>query len=99
MEFLMSIKTKIAAVALAALAVTGGLASTTTQAHAGGGGLGWGIGAGLIGAAVVGTAIAANSGPYYGMAAIAAALSFASSMSTATTSAPFAAAITTDNRL
>jgi len=27
---------------------------------------GWGIGAGLIGAAVVGTAIAANSGPYYG---------------------------------
>jgi hypothetical protein len=37
-----------------------------TQAHAGGGGLGWGIGAGLIGAAVVGTAIAANSGPYYG---------------------------------
>ena len=61
----MSIKTKIAAVALAALAATGGLASTT-QAHAGGGGLGWGIGAGLIGAAVVGTAIAANSGPYYG---------------------------------
>jgi len=33
MEFLMSIKTKIAAVALAALAFTGGLASTTTQAH------------------------------------------------------------------
>ena len=62
----MSIKTRIAALALAALAVTGGLASTTTQAHAGGGGLGWGIGAGLIGAAVVGTAIAANSGPYYG---------------------------------
>jgi hypothetical protein len=65
MEFLMSIKTKIAALALAALAATGGLASTT-QAHAGGGGLGWGIGAGLIGAAVVGSAIAANSGPYYG---------------------------------
>ena len=60
----MSIKTRIAALALAALAFTGGLASTTTQAHAGGGGLGWGIGAGLIGAAVVGTAIAANSGPY-----------------------------------
>jgi hypothetical protein len=65
MEFLMSIRTRIAAVALAALALTGGLASTTTQAQAGGG-LGWGIGAGLIGAAVVGTAIAANNGPYYG---------------------------------
>ncbi len=62
----MSIKTRIAALALAALALTGGLASTTTQAQAGGGGLGWGIGAGLIGAAVVGTAIAANNGPYYG---------------------------------
>ena len=62
----MSIKTRIAALALAALAFTGGLASSTTQAHAGGGGLCWGIGAGLIGAAVVGTAIAANNGPYYG---------------------------------
>lgn len=61
----MSIRTRIAAVALAALALTGGLASTTTQAQAGGG-LGWGMGAGLIGAAVVGTAIAANNGPYYG---------------------------------
>jgi hypothetical protein len=65
MEFPMSIKTRIAALALAALTLTGGLASTT-QAQAGGGGLGWGIGAGLIGAAVVGTAIAANSGPYDG---------------------------------
>src|SRR5258705_13246948 len=65
MESFMSIKTRIAALALAALALTGGLASTTTQAQAGGG-LGWGIGAGLIGAAVVGTAIAANNGPYYG---------------------------------
>ena len=61
----MSIKTRIAALALAALALTGGLASTTTQAQAAGG-LGWGLGAGLIGAAVVGTAIAANNGPYYG---------------------------------
>ena len=61
MEFLMSIKTKIAALALAALAVTGGIASTTTQAEAKG--LhGWGIGAGLIGAAIVGSAIAANDG-------------------------------------
>jgi hypothetical protein len=63
MEFFMSIKTKIAAAALATLAITGGLASTTTQAQAGGG-LGWGIGAGLVGAAVVGSAIAANNGYY-----------------------------------
>ena len=56
----MSIKTKIAALALATLAVTGSIASTTTPAEAGGFGLGWGIGAGLIGAAVVGSAIAAN---------------------------------------
>jgi hypothetical protein len=54
MEFLMSIKTKIAALALAALAVTGGIASTTTQAEARPFGLGWGVGAGLVGAAVVG---------------------------------------------
>ncbi|MGC2320136.1 MAG: hypothetical protein WA615_27165 [Bradyrhizobium sp.] len=58
----MSIKTKIAALALATLAVTGSIASTTTPAEAGGFGLGWGIGAGLIGAAVVGSAIAANDG-------------------------------------
>ena len=65
MEFLMSIKTKIAALALATLAVTGGMASTTTQAEAKGLGVGWGIGAGLIGAAVVGSAIAASDGYYY----------------------------------
>jgi hypothetical protein len=64
MEFVMSIKTKIAALALAALAVTGSIASTTTQAEAKG--LGWGIGAGLVGAAIVGTAIAASNQPYYG---------------------------------
>jgi hypothetical protein len=63
MEFPMSIKTKIAALALVALAVTGGLASTTTQAEAKP--LGWGIGAGLVGAAIVGTAIAASSNGYY----------------------------------
>jgi hypothetical protein len=63
MEFLMSIKTKIAALALATLAVTGGIASTTTQAEAKN--LGWGVGAGLLGAAVVGTAIAASSPGYY----------------------------------
>ncbi len=65
----MSIKSKIAALALATLAVTGSLASTTTKAEAGGGGgggIGWGIGAGLLGAAVVGSAIAANDGYYYG---------------------------------
>jgi hypothetical protein len=65
MEFLMSIKSKIAALALVTLAVTGSIASSTTQAEAKG--LGWGIGAGLIGAAVVGSAIAAtaNDGYYY----------------------------------
>jgi len=65
MEFLMSIKSKIAAVALVALAVTGSIASTTTKADAHG--LGWGIGAGIVGAAIVGSAIAAsNDGYYYG---------------------------------
>jgi hypothetical protein len=63
MEFLMSIKSKIAALALVALAVTGTVASTTTRAEARG--FGWGIGAGLIGAAVVGSAIAVNDGYYY----------------------------------
>jgi hypothetical protein len=64
-EFLMSIKTKIAALTFAALAVTGSIASTTTQAEARPFGLGWGIGAGIVGAAIVGSAIAANDG-YYG---------------------------------
>ena len=59
----MSIKTRIAALALAALAVTGSIASSTTQAEAKG--LGWGIGAGLVGAAVVGSAIAASNDGYY----------------------------------
>ena len=62
----MSIKTKIAALALATLAVSGSMISTTTKAEAGGGGLGWGVGAGLLGAAVVGSAIATNNGTYYG---------------------------------
>jgi hypothetical protein len=65
MEFLMSIKSKIAALALAVLAVTGGMASTATKAEARG--FGWGIGAGIVGAAVVGSAIAAsNPYPCYG---------------------------------
>ena len=63
MEFLMSIKTKIAAAALAILAVTGSIASTTQSAEARG--LGFGIGAGLVGAAIVGSAIAASSDGYY----------------------------------
>jgi hypothetical protein len=61
----MSIKTKIAALAVAALAVTGGIASTTTQAQAKPFGLGWGVGAGLVGAAIVGSAIAASNDGYY----------------------------------
>jgi hypothetical protein len=55
----MSIKNKIAALALATLAVTGGMASTQAEAK----NLGWG--AGLVGAAIVGTAIAASSPGYY----------------------------------
>lgn len=57
----MSIKTKIAALALVALAASGTLASST---HAEAKGLGVGIGAGLLGAAVVGSAIAATSPVY-----------------------------------
>jgi hypothetical protein len=60
----MSIRTKFAALGLAALAVTGSVASTTTPAQAHG--LGWGVGAGLLGAAIVGSAVAAsNPYPYY----------------------------------
>ena len=62
MEFLMSIKTRIAAVALVALAVTGTMASSS-QAEAKN--LGWKIGAGLVGAAIVGSAIAASNDGYY----------------------------------
>jgi len=64
MEFLMSIKNRIAAFALAALAVTGAVASTT-KAEAKGFGHGWGFGAGLVGAAIVGSAIAASNDGYY----------------------------------
>lgn len=59
----MSIKTKIAALALAALTVTGGIAATSQPAQARG--LGLGIAAGVIGAAAVGSAIAGGPG-YYG---------------------------------
>ena len=57
----MSIKSKIAALALVALAVTGSLASPT-KAEAHGFGLGWGLGAGLVGSAIA----ASNDGYYYG---------------------------------
>ena len=63
MEFKMSIKSRIAVLALAALAVTGSMASTT-QAQARPLGWGWGVGAGLVGAAIVGSAVAASD-PYY----------------------------------
>ena len=64
----MSIKTKIAALAVAALVVTGGIAATTQQAFAGGGGgnPGLGLGVGLATGLVVGTAIAASQPPVYG---------------------------------
>ena len=57
----MSIKTKIAALALATLAVTGGIASSTTQAQAK---PNW-VGPAIFGAAVIGTAIAASNNGYY----------------------------------
>jgi len=62
----MTIKTKIAALAVAALTITGSIVSTTTGAQAGGGGgggfhPGWGFGGALLGAAIVGTAIAAST--------------------------------------
>ena len=61
----MSIKTRIAALALATLAVTGSIATTTTQAEAKTPGWVWGVGAGIATAAIVGTAIAASNQPYY----------------------------------
>ncbi|MGY3147180.1 hypothetical protein ACVWYQ_004179 [Bradyrhizobium sp. USDA 3397] len=61
----MSIKTKIAAAALAALAVTGSIASTTSSAEAKQPAWVYGVGAGIATAAVVGSAIAATHDPYY----------------------------------
>ena len=62
----MSFKTKLVALALAAIAATGSVASTVTPAEAHGFHPGWGIGAGLVGAAIVGSAIAASTpAPYY----------------------------------
>jgi hypothetical protein len=64
----MSFKTKIAALTLAALTAAGSIAATATPAEAHGfhHGWGWGVGAGLVGAAIVGSAIAADDGYYYG---------------------------------
>ena len=60
----MSIKSKIAAFSLIALAGLGTVAGTG-QAQAKGPGLGFGIAAGILGAAVVGSAIAADHAGYY----------------------------------
>ena len=57
----MSRKTEIAALTVAALAAIGSIASTTTSAEAHG--VHHGIGAGLVGAVIVGSAIAATA-PY-----------------------------------
>ncbi|WP_439923450.1 hypothetical protein [Nitrobacter sp. JJSN] len=62
----MSLKTKIAAVALVAITATGMVAGSTQHADARGLGLGLGIAAGVIGAAAVGSAIAADSYDYDG---------------------------------
>ncbi len=60
----MSLKTKIAAVAVAALVVTGGIAATSNEAQAGykGAGIGLGIAAGVL----TGAAIASGAGYGYG---------------------------------
>ncbi|HEV7602831.1 MAG TPA: hypothetical protein VGO49_21570 [Bradyrhizobium sp.] len=60
----MSIKTRIAAFAFPAVVAIGAIASSMQQADAKPFGPGWGLGAGLIGAAVVGSAIAAGNDNY-----------------------------------
>jgi hypothetical protein len=60
----MTIKTRIAAIALVTLAGAGTIASSTQPAQAKPPGIGFGIAAGLVGAAVVGSAIAANESGY-----------------------------------
>jgi hypothetical protein len=66
MELFMSLKTKFAALAVAAVVAAAGVVSTAAPAEAHGFHPGWGIGAGLVGAAVVGSAIAATTPyPYY----------------------------------
>ena len=63
----MSIKTKIAALAVAAVALTGGITATTQQAQAGGfhhHGHGLGIGVGLAAGALFAAAAANNAYAY-----------------------------------
>lgn len=62
----MSIKARIAGFALVALTTVGTFTSGTQRAEAKGPDLGVGIAAGVVGAAVVGGAIAANEAGYYG---------------------------------
>jgi hypothetical protein len=67
MESFMSIKTKIAALAVAAVALTGGIAATTQEAQAGKfhhHGHGVGIGVGLAAGALFAAAAASNSYDY-----------------------------------
>lgn len=59
----MSIKSKIATLAIAVLAVTGSVAASTQTAHAGP--KGKAIAAGLVGAAIVSSTIAAASQPHF----------------------------------
>ncbi|MBI5265162.1 MAG: hypothetical protein HY852_25490 [Bradyrhizobium sp.] len=66
----MSIKSKLAALAVAALTVTASVVSAQAgpkhHHHHRHGHVGWGVGAGLLGAAVIGGAIAASEpSPYY----------------------------------
>lgn len=82
----MSIRSKIAALALTTLAVTGSIASTISQAEAKQPGWVWGVGAGIATAAVVGSAVAASNDPY---TAIAAAAGSPSTTPSASTSAAF----------
>jgi hypothetical protein len=65
MEFPMSIKTKLAALALTAVVAVGAIASTT-PANAGGGGWGPGpaVGVGIATGLIVGSAIAASQPTY-----------------------------------
>jgi hypothetical protein len=65
MESIMSIKTKLAAFALAAVVAGGAFATSSQQAEAKGPGPAFAVGAGLLGAAVVGSAIAGGPGYYY----------------------------------
>ena len=61
----MSIKSRIAALALATVAATGAIATTSTKAEAFHFHHHHGLGLGLATAAIVGTAVAASNGPVY----------------------------------